>query len=242
MTEDEAQAWLRDRLDVSRETMARLDAYREMVIEESAHQNLISAATIPHFWARHIVDSAQLLGMAASTVRPEPFDFAQENPVEGPERGLMRFDRLSAHGGSGIWLDLGSGAGLPGIVVAILSDAPILLVEERRKRHEFLSRAVDVLSLPHAQIYGCRLELVPSQIVSVITARAFAPLPKLFALAQRFSRNETVWLLPKGKSGEEELENARASWQGVFHVEQSVTDAEAAIIVARGVHQGKRRR
>jgi 16S rRNA (guanine527-N7)-methyltransferase len=234
MTEDEAQAWLRDRLDVSRETLARLDAYREMVIEESTHQNLISAATIPHFWARHIVDSTQLLGMAASTIRPEP--------VEGPERVAMRFDRLSVNGDSGIWLDLGSGAGLPGIVLAILSDSPILLVEERRKRHEFLSRAVDVLALPHARVYGCRLELVPSQIVSVITARAFAPLPKLFALAQRFSRNETVWLLPKGKSGEEELENARASWQGVFHVEQSVTDAEAAIIVARGVHQGKRRR
>jgi 16S rRNA (guanine527-N7)-methyltransferase len=214
VTEDEAQGWLRDRLDVSRETLEQLDAYREMVIEESAHQNLISAATIPHFWARHIVDSAQLLGMAAT------------------------------HTGdvNRSWLDLGSGAGLPGIVLAILSDSPILLVEERRKRHEFLSRAAELLSLPHAQIYGCRLELVPSQIASVITARAFAPLPKLFALAQRFSRNETVWLLPKGKSGEEELENARASWQGVFHVEQSVTDADAAIIVAHSVHQGKRRR
>jgi 16S rRNA (guanine527-N7)-methyltransferase len=235
VTEDEAQGWLRDRLDVSRETLERLDAYREMVIEESTHQNLISAATIPHFWARHLVDSAQLLLHSGTSLLGVPLP--QPAEVRGHPIGMSPTATASR-----TWLDLGSGAGLPGIVLAILSDTPILLVEERRKRHEFLSRAVDVLALPHARVYGCRLELVPSQIVSVITARAFAPLPKLFALAQRFSRNETVWLLPKGKSGEEELENARASWQGVFHVEQSVTDTDAAIIVARGVHQGKRRR
>lgn len=224
MTEDEAKDWLRDRLDVSRETFERLDVYRALVIAEAKVQNLISAATIPHFWTRHIVDSAQLL--LHSEVRGHPIG--------------MSPDETSANDTT--WLDLGSGAGMPGIVIAILNDAPVHLVEERRLRHEFLSRTVEELGLPHVTIHGCRLERVPTEIVSVITARAFAPLPKLFAVAQRFSQNETVWLLPKGKSAEEELESARASWQGVFHVEQSVTDADAAIIVARSVRQGKRRK
>jgi len=61
MTEDEAKQWLVDQFDVSRETMATLQGIADVVIAENDHQNLISAATIPAMWDRHIVDSAQLL-------------------------------------------------------------------------------------------------------------------------------------------------------------------------------------
>ena len=76
----------------------------------------------------------------------------------------------------------------------------------------------------------------------VISARAFAPLPKLLSIALPFSDKNTRWVLPKGKSAGEELEAARASWQGRFRLVPSVTDSEAAIIVAEGVTPGKRRR
>ncbi len=208
MTEDDAKAWLTDHLHVSRETMAMLDAFRAMVIAEAAHQNLISAASIDQFWARHIVDSAQLLSLL---------------PIDRPRS----------------WLDLGTGAGFPGIVIAILADAPITFVESRRKRVDFLAEAVEQLGLSHVTLAGSRLELVPSAPFGVITARAFAPLPKLLDLAHRFSVNETIWVLPKGKSAREELESLGQSWQGVFHVKQSVTDPEAAIIVGSGVARKK---
>ena len=212
MTEDEARGWLTDTLAVSRETMMQLDTLREMVIEESTRQNLISAASIPHFWVRHIADSAQLL------LHSQAYDGADK-----------------------AWLDLGTGAGFPGLVIAILRNASIHLVEERRKRHEFLSHVAATLDLAHVTVHGCRLESLNIDPVSIISARAFAPLPKLFGLGRRFSRNETVWLLPKGQSAQEELASVKHTWQGVFHVKPSITDAEASIIVARRVWQETKR-
>ena len=212
MTEDEAKAWLTDTLAVSRETMARLEVLRELVLVEATRQNLISAASIPNFWVRHIVDSAQLL-----------------------------LHSLAYDGVDKVWLDLGTGAGFPGLVIAILRNAPIHLVEERRLRHEFLSHVAATLGLAHVTVHGCRLESLTMDPVSIISARAFASLPKLFALGWRFSRNETVWLLPKGRSAQEELASAKHTWQGMFHVKPSITDAEASIIVARRVWQETKR-
>jgi 16S rRNA (guanine527-N7)-methyltransferase len=205
MTEDEAQAWLREELLVQPEDMERLDALRRIVIEESHQQNLISAATIDHFWVRHIVDSAQLI------------PFASKAKLE-----------------SG-WIDLGTGAGFPGLVVAILREAPILFVESRRKRSDFLSSTAERLALPHAKVHAGRLETLAGDAYGVISARAFAPLHRLLPLAHRFSRKKTIWLLPKGRGAREEMNSIFGVWQGMFHVEQSITESDAAIIVARGV-------
>ena len=133
------------------------------------------------------------------------------------------------------WLDLGSGAGLPGLILAILSDAPVTLVESRRLRAEWLQRATETLRLSNVRVEAARLELVKSFPVAVIAARAFAPLPKLFALAHRFSTEETLWILPKGRSAVEELASVAATWHGMFHMEPSITDSDSAIIVARHV-------
>lgn len=140
---------------------------------------------------------------------------------------------------NGPWLDLGTGAGFPGVVIGILTDEPIILVESRRKRFEFLHSQIEALGLQNVRIHGGRLETLETESVGVISARAFAPLSRLFPLAHRFSRKDTVWLLPKGRTVLEELESVRSSWQGVFHVKPSLTDAEAAIIVATGVSPRK---
>ncbi len=208
MTEEEAQDWIRQNISISREAESKLFQFEGALIEENERQNLISASTIPTIWSRHIVDSAQLLGLhSANTSAP--------------------------------WLDLGTGAGFPGMVIAILSDRPVILVESRRKRFEFLDRQIEALGLKNVRIHRGRLETLETQPVGVISARAFAPLPRLFPLAHRFSRKDTVWLLPKGRTVREELESVRSSWQGVFHVKPSLTDAEAAIIVATGVSPRK---
>ncbi len=205
ISEEEARDWLRATLSVSRETEARLAAFVDLVVAENEQQNLVSAATIPHIWARHILDSAQLLGLA--------------------------------EGRKGSWLDLGSGPGFPGIVLAILTGGLVHLVEERKARVAFLERACATLGLDQARVHGCKVERLSLDPVDVITARAFAPLPKLFALAHSFSTQKTLWVLPKGKSAHAELESVRGTWQGVFHVKQSITDAESAIITATGVRR-----
>jgi 16S rRNA (guanine527-N7)-methyltransferase len=92
------------------------------------------------------------------------------------------------------------------------------------------------------EVICARLETVPGRPFDVITARAFAPLPKLLALAERFSTPGTVWILPKGRNAKSELEAARSSWQGDFRLEPSLTDGEAQIVVATRVRRKTRGR
>jgi 16S rRNA (guanine527-N7)-methyltransferase len=141
------------------------------------------------------------------------------------------------------WLDLGTGAGFPGLLVPLFHPARVILVESRRLRADFLRNAASVLGLcERVEILGSRLEAVATRPVDVISARAFAPLPGLLALAERFSRPETVWILPKGRNAKSELEAAQSSWQGDFRLEPSLTDADALIVVASRVRHKPRGR
>ena len=134
------------------------------------------------------------------------------------------------------WLDLGSGPGFPGLIVAVLHPGTVTLVEERRLRTEFLARAAEVLGVATTiEIIGKRAERVGPRAFDAISARAFAPLPRLFELGSRFSTNKTRWILPKGRNARSELEAAESSWQGDFRIEPSLTDPDAGIIVAEGV-------
>jgi 16S rRNA (guanine527-N7)-methyltransferase len=72
----------------------------------------------------------------------------------------------------------------------------------------------------------------------VISARAFAPLDRLLRLSARFSTTATQWVLPKGRSAEQEVQELPGRYRGMFHVEQSLTEAEAGIIVGKGKWKG----
>lgn len=134
------------------------------------------------------------------------------------------------------WLDLGSGAGFPGLIVALMHGGHITLVEERRRRADFLLRAAAILGVADkVTIIHAGIERVESRPFDVISARAFAPLDRLFALSHSFSTVKTRFILPKGRSARSELEAAMASWQGDFRLEPSLTDADAHIIVGEGL-------
>jgi len=202
--EEGAKAWLTDTLGVSRETMALLERLNAFVVGEAEHQNLVSASTLAHMWQRHILDSAQLLRFA------DP--------------------RVDEH-----WIDLGSGAGFPGLVIALIAPCQVTLVESRGLRIAYLERAIAHLGLgDRVQVAGAALERVQAVAADYISARAFAPLPRLLEGAARFSTENTRWLLPKGRNARTELESVPAAWQSVFHVEQSLTDVDAAILVGTG--------
>ncbi len=210
MTENEAIAWLQAQLHVSRETLDALDTFVAFLKREAESQNLISASTLDHIWSRHIVDSAQLLLFTDNSAPPRN------------------------------WLDLGSGAGFPGLVIALLTNHHVTLVESRARRIDYLQRAVEMLDLTHrVKVAGVTLERLETAPFSVISARAFAPLPKLFDLAARFAANNTLWLLPKGRNAKAEWEGAQALWDGNFQIMDSVTDQEAGILV--GTLLGKRK-
>ena len=175
----------------------------ELVAIEAERQNLIALSTIPTIWARHIVDSAQLVAFA--------------------------------DGIPGDWLDIGTGAGFPGLVIAALTDRLVHLVEPRRRRADFLDAAAAALGIgERVTVWASKVETVKTHGV-VISARAVASLGNLFLSASHCSTSETLWLLPKGRSAREEVASARQTWHGVFHVEQSVTDPDSLIVLAKGV-------
>ena len=133
------------------------------------------------------------------------------------------------------WLDLGSGAGFPGLVIAALRpEMDVALIESRKRRIEWLERMVEVLDLKNCRVEGRRLELVESCEAGVISARAFAPLARLLALSARFSTNRTQWVLPKGRMAAQEVSDLSPAGRRMFHVEQSLTDQDAGIIVGKG--------
>lgn len=200
--ETEARVWLASLPEWNAEASERIEALIALLREENARQNLVAAASLDQAWQRHIANSAQLLAHVSRET-------------------------------SSPWLDLGTGAGFPGLVIAALRpELAVLMVELRARRAEWLDRARIALGLDRAQVIGSRLERMPNQPVRTISARAFAPLPRLLELSARFSTSDTVWLLPKGRSAQQELDALRG-WRHMFHVEQSLTDPEAGVIVGQ---------
>jgi 16S rRNA (guanine527-N7)-methyltransferase len=134
------------------------------------------------------------------------------------------------------WLDIGSGAGLPGLVLSIAGVREITLVEPRRLRTDFLELIKDALGLRGVTIVTGKAEQLTGKY-DVITARAVASLDRLFAIGMPLVAPEGRWVLPKGRSAEKELVEARATWQGTFRLEPSRTDPKARILVAHGVRR-----
>ena len=139
------------------------------------------------------------------------------------------------------WVDIGSGAGLPGLVIAILTGGAMTLVEPRRLRAEFLAATVDKLGLKQVTVLHSKAEAVGGKY-DVITARAVASVARLLEITAHLSHGGTHWVLPKGRSVQSELDEARKSWQGVFRLEPSRTDPEAQIVIATKVRRVSRAR
>ena len=183
-------------LDVSRETLARLEVYAALLVKWQKAINLVAPASLAHLWHRHILDSGQ----------------------------LVRWGPLDA-----LWLDLGSGAGFPGLVLAIMGVREVRLVESDARKCAFLREAARITSAP-AQIIHARIAEVPPFAVDVVTARALAPLAKLLGFAAPFLAPQSVALFPKGQDVAAELTEAHRSWRMRVERHPSLTDERASIL------------
>lgn len=175
---------LAERLAVSRETADRLIRYVDLLRAWNARINLVSRATLPAVWERHVRDSLQLL------------------------------DHLDPGHVSRV-LDLGSGAGFPGLVLAIAAGIETTLVEADRRKAAFLAAAIAQTGAP-ATVIPARIEsLDPGALArpDLVTARALKPLPALLALAAPWLRDggAELWAW-KGARWREELTAARKDW------------------------------
>jgi 16S rRNA (guanine527-N7)-methyltransferase len=191
---------------VSRETLARLDRFVALLLETQSHTNLIGAGSVPELWTRHIADSLQLLDLAPD---------------------------------ARTWLDLGSGAGFPGLVIACAladqSGAAVDLVESTGKKAAFLRTVAETLALP-ARAHHIRAEqFAPNFAAEVITARAVAPLSKLFGYVAPLLKSGAKALLPKGQDVEAELTEAAKYWKIEADLVASRTNPAGRIVVVRAL-------
>jgi 16S rRNA (guanine527-N7)-methyltransferase len=206
---DGAEAFRRA-FNVSRETMDRLEAYAALVRLWQPKINLIAPSTVGEIWHRHFADSAQLDELI---------------PLEA--RSLV---------------DLGSGGGFPGMVLAVLraerSKATVTLIESDQRKAAFLGEVSRRLVIP-VEILSTRIESRETQtrvaLADVVTARALAPMVKLLDWVAPFLGPASVALLMKGRDAEREVAAARSIWRFDVEYRPSRTDAEARIVLVRGL-------
>ena len=140
--------------------------------------------------------------------------------------------------GEGPVADIGSGAGLPGMVLAIFQpDRAFHLVESDKRKAAFLVEASAQLKLPLIRVHACRAENAKLPALSAITARACAPLASLLPYAVKFLAPGGVALFPKGKTAEKELTEAALDWHFTLERFPSATSPEATILRLSNIHR-----
>ena len=132
--------------------------------------------------------------------------------------------------------DLGSGAGFPGLVLAIMGDFKVHLVESIGKKAQFLGEVSAELNLD-THIHQERIEELEPWETQIVTARALAPLDLLLKYASRFSAQPSckppVCLFLKGKQHGKELEHAASYWDLDYNIQRSLTDPEGVILLVK---------
>jgi len=133
------------------------------------------------------------------------------------------------------WLDMGSGAGFPGMVLATMSWGNFVLVDSVAKKCRFLETVRDELGLQNVAVRNARVETLPTLGVDVATARAAAPLKTLFEWAIRHVRPGGTFLFPKGARWAEEVQPARQKFLFDLDAIPSMTNPHARILIARNL-------
>ncbi len=172
-------------ISVSRETKERLQVYVALLEKWQKSQNLISPATLPTVWTRHVADSAQALAAIPDATR---------------------------------WVDLGSGAGFPGLVTAILltdvDGAIVHLVESNMGKAAFLRAVARDTGAP-VRVHAKRIDVFTAEFrgeVDAVSARALAGFPELLSLAEPLLTRGARGVFHKGQDFVSELEKATQSW------------------------------
>lgn len=141
-----------------------------------------------------------------------------------------------AQGTAGDWADLGSGGGLPGLVIAIQCPTKqVTLVESDGRKCSFLRTSVRELGLDNVRICNSRIEAADRLNVASVSARALAPLPLLLSYASRhLAPAGTAWLM-KGRNWRSEIDEAATDWRFDYVAHPSKTDPDAAILEITGL-------
>lgn len=195
-------------LNVSRETIRRLEEFQELVKKWTPKINLVSRNSVKDLWERHIVDSLQLVHLAG--------DF--ETWV----------DLGSGGGFPALVVSIATMDAKP--------ERYMTLIESDKRKCAFLSTVIRDLSLP-AKVMNCRIEDAPPVNADVVSARALANLSKLLEYASIHLAEDGVAIFPKGATWQKEVEDAKQRWSFDFEEFTSWTDQRAAILRIRRINR-----
>ncbi|WP_375279564.1 16S rRNA (guanine(527)-N(7))-methyltransferase RsmG [Pseudooctadecabacter sp.] len=186
-------------LNVSRETIEKLENFGTLLEKWTKSINLIAPRSVPDLWTRHIVDSAQLYKLA-------------------PE-------------GWASWTDMGSGGGLPALVIAILDpdSRPITLIESDQRKCSFLRTAKRELHL-NVTIVAGRIGDVSVSPTDVVSARALAPLSDLLHYSSNLIKPSGMCLFPKGSKHIDEISVAKEKYDFDLTIHPSHTHPDAGVL------------
>lgn len=142
-----------------------------------------------------------------------------------------------------LWLDLGSGGGFPGIVIAVLARElqprlKVALVESDIRKATFLRESCRALRLT-AVIHNIRIESLPPQHADVVSARALAPLNVLLLYAERHLAKSGLALFPKGAQHDQEILETSREWSFEHVCTPSLSDDKAAILEIRNIRRAE---
>ncbi len=189
-----------ERSGVSRETMEKIRIYADLLTKWQKQINLVGAATLDDMWRRHFYDSFQLDAL-----------------IDNNEDKNLRF------------LDIGSGAGFPGLLLSMLDRGEFHMVESNNKKCAFMRQVIRETGC-HAVVHNERAESLTPFHVDYILSRACASLDKLFDLGRHFIGEETMCLFLKGQIADQEIEQARENWRFDVKKFTSVTEESGMIL------------
>jgi len=191
---------LPQRLDL--QSLERLKIYYDLLLKWQKTVNLVGPRTLDQFWDRHLLDSLQLLTLIRK--------FTTDNPQT-------------------TIADLGTGAGIPGLLLALAGVENMTLVESDIRKSGFLREVARVTEVK-ITLENNRIEKIVGKDFDVILARALAPLPKLFDLAHPISKEDTTFIFPKGIKAEEEINDSKTGWQFSCLRHKSLSDDSGLIL------------
>lgn len=213
---------------VSRETVERLMTYEALLKRWQKTINLVAPSTINHIWHRHFADSTQVWSIGSTIPAPLGHPLAPSSP---------RGEAEVRH-----WLDLGSGAGFPGLVIAVLAaekgGTRHTLVESDSRKVAFLRQVARELGVA-VDILCTRIENPETRArvgeIHCVTARALAPLARLAQWVAPYFGPQTIGIFPKGREVTSEIEDVASGWDFDFELFPSVTDGDARVVLLKSL-------
>ncbi|MDC3024434.1 16S rRNA (guanine(527)-N(7))-methyltransferase RsmG [Alphaproteobacteria bacterium] len=180
---------------------------KRYVFQIKKHQpkiNFIGKSTVNQIWVRHIIDSMQIINVL---------------PIEKKGKFL---------------LDVGTGAGFPGVILYIMGRKDVLLCDKSSKKVHFLKKMLQECSL-NIEVHNSRIESFFKDNIAVIVSRAFSPIKKLLSSIYHLVKKDTVLVIHKGKKYREEIEEAKKFFVFKFQKFQSVTSKEGVILKIKSI-------